>query len=92
MLKHIATLSTLALLAACGSNDPGTEKWCEAKKAVPKSEWSMEDAKTYAANCVVDSTTIGSEAWCEKMKEKDTGDLTVEAFGRLGISCEVPSV
>lgn len=87
MPKHLATLSTLALLAACGSQDPGSEKWCEAKQALPKSQWSMEDAKTYATNCMVDSTTIGSEAWCEKMKQKDTGDLTVEEAADMAKYC-----
>ena len=42
----------------------------------PKSEWSLDEAKTYASRCVVDSRTIGSDAWCEKLEEKDKEDWT----------------
>ena len=86
MLHRIIIVCCIALLGACGGG-PGTEKWCAEKKAQPKGEWSMEDAKTYAAKCVVESTTIGSEAWCEKMKAKDKGDLTMEEAADITKHC-----
>ena len=87
MLRTIALLSCIALLAGCGGGGVGTEKWCEEKKAQPKSEWSMDDAKNYTKNCVVDSTTIGSEEWCAKMKDKGADDLTVEEAKDLAKHC-----
>ena len=47
----------------------------------------MDDAKNFAKNCVVDSTTIGSEEWCAKMKEKDASELTVEEAADLAKHC-----
>ncbi len=75
---HLSTLAlavSALLLAAC-EPEPGSTKWCEAMAEKPKSEWTLEDGKTYATHCIIDSTTIGSEAWCEKLEEKDKEDWT----------------
>ncbi len=88
MLKRAALFTSLVLLGAC-ADDPGSESWCAAKKAQPKSEWSMDDAKVFAAKCLLDSTTIGSEAWCEKMKEKDKKDFTVEEAADFAKHCVI---
>ena len=87
MLKQLVVVSSIVLLSACGG--PGTEKWCAKKKAQPKSEWTAEDAKTYAKKCLVDSTTIGSKAWCEKMKDTDKGDMTVEEAAEYAKNCVI---
>ncbi len=87
MLKQVVIASSVILLAACGGSGPGTTKWCEAKKAQPKSEWTAEDAKTYATKCLMESTTIGSEAWCAKMQEKEKSELTVEEAADYAKNC-----
>jgi hypothetical protein len=70
----ILTLS-LMLLAGCSAK-PGSEKWCAATAEKPKSDWTGDDAKTYARHCLLDSQTIGSKDWCENLDEKDKGDWT----------------
>ena len=69
------------------SDKPGSVKWCEAKKAQPKSEWSGEDAKNYASHCVFDSRTIGSEEWCKKLADKPKGDWTTSETGDYAKHC-----
>ena len=75
IMRTTLTIAACALLAAC-SAEPGSERWCAAKKEQPKSEWSVSDAGTYAKNCVIDGMEIGSEKWCKKMDEKPKGDWT----------------
>ena len=72
-----ASICLALALAAC-SAEPGSAKWCEQKKAQPKGEWSLSDAGTFAAHCLVDATTIGSKAWCENLAKKDKGKWTAE--------------
>ena len=74
-MKTILLISSIVLLSAC-SAEPGSEKWCEAKKEQSKAEWSTNDAKTYTMKCLVDGTAIGSEEWCEKLSEKPKGEWT----------------
>ena len=73
---RIFTLMIVSLILVACEPGPGTEKWCLAMNEKPKSEWSLDDGKTYASRCVMDSRTIGSEAWCEKLEEKDKEDWT----------------
>ncbi|TLS67478.1 DUF3012 domain-containing protein [Mariprofundus erugo] len=49
-----ATASLLMLLAlsAC-SPEPGSEAWCNKIKDTPKSDWSANDAGTYAKYCIL---------------------------------------
>jgi len=68
-------LSCIVLLSACTA-EPGSEKWCEAKKEQPKSEWTGSDAKTYTMKCLIDGMAIGSEEWCEKLSEQPKGEWT----------------
>ena len=65
-MKTILLLVGLVFLTACAA-EPGSEKWCDAKKEQPKSEWTGTDASTYAKKCILESTTIGSEKWCENL-------------------------
>ena len=74
-MRTIALVSVALLLAAC-EPEPGTERWCKAMDEKPKSDWSLDDAGTYASRCVMDSRTIGSEEWCAKLEEKDKEDWT----------------
>jgi PBP1b-binding outer membrane lipoprotein LpoB len=52
-MKRLTILCSALILAAC-SAEPGTDKWCEAKKEQPKSEWTGSDAATFAKNCIID--------------------------------------
>ncbi|GAK34291.1 hypothetical protein JCM17846_24300 [Iodidimonas nitroreducens] len=45
-------LASAALLAGCDAV-PGTDAWCEKLTNTAKSDWSAEDAKIYAEECVV---------------------------------------
>ena len=72
-MKRMLLLGSILLFAAC-SNEPGSEKWCAAKKEQPKSEWSASDAGTYAKNCLIDGSAVGSEDWCEDLSGKPKGE------------------
>ena len=85
-MKYLILASTTLLLVAC-SPEPGTEKWCAAKKEQPKSEWSASDATTYAKNCVIDGMEIGSEKWCKKLAEKPKGDWTADEAATYAKHC-----
>ena len=50
-----------SLLGAC-ADKPGSKGWCEDMSAKSKGEWTGDEAKTYAAHCVLESTTISSKA------------------------------
>ena len=58
-MKRTLILGSIVLLAAC-SAEPGSEKWCEAKKEQPKSEWTGSDAATFAKHCVIDGLEVGT--------------------------------
>lgn len=72
----ITALAVSAMILTACAPEPGSEPWCEAMEEKPKTEWSLEDGKTYASRCVIDSRTIGSQAWCEKLEKKDKEDWT----------------
>lgn len=74
-MKRILVLTGVLALAAC-SAEPGSEKWCAAKKEQAKSEWTGSDAATYAKNCVIDGMEVGSEKWCEDLSGKPKGEWT----------------
>ncbi len=85
-MRAFIILGCASALAAC-SVEPGTEKWCEQMSEKPKSEWTMEDGKTYASRCVIDSRTIGSEEWCAKLDEKPKGEWTTSEAGDYAKHC-----
>ena len=66
---------SVVLLTAC-SIEPGSEKWCKAKSDLSKSEWTTDDAKTFALHCIFDSQTIGSKEWCKNLDDKAKGEWT----------------
>ncbi len=74
-MKRLLILTGLLALAAC-SAEPGSDKWCAAKKEQPKSEWTASDAGTYAKHCLIEGTEIGSESWCEDLAGKPKGEWT----------------
>ncbi len=86
MRRLMFALPIISLLAAC-SEEPGSEAWCESKKAQSKAEWSADDALTFATRCVVDSQTIGSEFWCSDLKEKPKGDWTASEAADFARYC-----
>ena len=79
-------VSLTVALAACTA-EPGSERWCEQKKEQPKSEWSMDDAKTFAAHCLIEDLTIGSKEWCENLKDKPKGDWTADEAASFAKHC-----
>ena len=85
-MRILFIIGCISLLAAC-SVEPGSEKWCAQMDETSKSEWTMDDAKTYASRCVIDSRTIGSEDWCAKLDEKDKGDLTTSEAADYAKHC-----
>ena len=76
----------LVVLTGC-TPEPGSEKWCEAKKEQSKSEWTMSDATTFASHCLLESSTVGSEAWCEDLKEQPKGEWTADEAASYAKHC-----
>ena len=74
-MRYLLIAAACVALVACGGG-PGSESWCEEKKAQPKSQWSGEDLKLFTQHCILDSTTIGSEEWCANLDKKGKGDWT----------------
>lgn len=85
-MKRLILISSMLMLAAC-SAEPGTEKWCEAKKEQPKSEWTGSDAATYAKNCIIDGMEVGSEGWCEDLAGKPKGEWTADEASTYAKNC-----
>ncbi|MEP4149001.1 MAG: DUF3012 domain-containing protein [Halioglobus sp.] len=85
-MKRVILISSMLVLAAC-SAEPGTEKWCEAKKEQPKSEWTGSDAATYAKNCIIDGMEVGSEGWCEDLAGKPKGEWTADEASTYAKNC-----
>ncbi|QSP95484.1 DUF3012 domain-containing protein [Marinobacter salinisoli] len=53
-MKYCVTASLLAaltLLAGC-SPEVGSKAWCEDMEATPKGEWTANEARDYAKNCL----------------------------------------
>ncbi len=85
-MKRLLIVSSILALAAC-SAEPGSEKWCEAKKEQPKSEWSASDAGTYAKNCIIDGMEVGSEKWCEDLAGKPKGEWSANEASSYAKHC-----
>jgi hypothetical protein len=86
----LAVISTIGLLTAC--NEPGSQGWCDTMSEKSKSDWTGSDTKTYAAHCVLESTTIGSEAWCENLNETPKGEWTTEEVAEYAKYCVVSQI
>ena len=84
----IAIVAGVSLLGAC-ADKPGSKGWCEDMSAKSKGEWTGDEAKTYAAHCVLESTTIGSEASCENLKETPKGEWTTQEVAVYAKYCMV---
>jgi len=80
-----------AMLMGC-TDKPGSAGWCQQMSAKTKSEWTGEDAKTFASHCVFESTTIGSESWCENLDDKPKGDWTTQEVADYAKYCVVSQV
>ena len=87
----LAVLVGVSLLSAC-ADPPGSKGWCEDMSAKSKGEWTGEDAKTSAARCVLESTTIGSEAWCENLNETPKVEWTTQEVADYAKYCVVDQV
>ncbi len=85
-ISLVGLTTCLFLLAGCDP-EPGSERWCEQKKEQPKSQWSMDDATTFASRCLIDDLTIGSEAWCENLQAKPKGEWTADEASSYARHC-----
>jgi hypothetical protein len=85
-MRYLVIAATITLVAACGA-EPGSKKWCEAKKEQPKSEWSASDLGTYTKNCLIEGTEIGSEGWCEDLSGKPKGEWTADEASSYAKHC-----
>jgi len=65
-------VAIVSLLGAC-ADKLGSKGVCEDMSAKSKGDWTGDEARTCAAHCVPESTTIGSEVWCENLKETPKG-------------------
>jgi hypothetical protein len=79
-------IAGMLLLGAC-SAEPGSEKWCAAKKEQSKSQWSGSDLATYTRNCLIDGTAVGSEQWCKEMADTPKGDWTADETASYARHC-----
>ena len=89
-MKKLLAIAGALLLVAC-SEEPCSEKWCAAKEAQSKPEWSGSDLANYTMGCLVDGTEVGSEGWCKGMADKPKSDWStsetetyVRHFGHFG--------
>ncbi|MBC8412273.1 DUF3012 domain-containing protein [bacterium] len=51
MKKLLIVIAVSWIFSAC-SAEVGSEKWCENLKEKPKGEWTANEAKDYAKNCI----------------------------------------
>ena len=51
LLVCLVALGAAALLASC-EPEVGSDRWCEKMADTPKSDWSVNDAKAFAQNCI----------------------------------------
>ncbi len=51
MYRNLMALMVLALLAGCAP-EVGSEAWCKDLDSKPKGEWTGNEAKDYAKNCI----------------------------------------
>ena len=89
MNRNTWALAGLCLFLGACAAEPGSEAWCEAKEEQSKSDWSMDDAKTYAKHCIIDNLTIGSEQWCEALAEKPKGGWTADEAASYTKHCVI---
>lgn len=85
-MKRILIIACILTLAGCAA-EPGSEKWCSAKKELSKSEWTGSDAKTYAKSCLIDGMAIGSQKWCADLSSKSKGEWTADEAKAYAKNC-----
>ena len=51
-MKAVLILSVAVLVMGACSPEVGSKKWCEAMKKKPEGDWTMNEAKDYAKNCL----------------------------------------
>jgi Protein of unknown function (DUF3012) len=59
-MKIVLLATSLIFLTACTA-EPGSERWCKSQKEIDKSEWTGNDAKTYAKHCVREGSAIDAK-------------------------------
>jgi len=84
-------VASVNLLGTC-ADKLGSKGGCEDVSAKSKGEWTRDEAKTCAAHCVPESTTIGSEVWCENLKQTPKGYWTTQKVADYAKYCVVDQV
>jgi hypothetical protein len=51
-IKIFGIFVVLSFMAGC-SPEVGSKEWCEEMDKKPKSEWTANEAKEYATNCII---------------------------------------
>ena len=87
----LAIVASDSLLGAF-ADKPGSKGWCEDMSAKCKGEWTGDEAKTYAAHCVLESTTISRKAWCDILQETPKGEWTTQQVADHAKYCVVDQV
>jgi hypothetical protein len=87
-MRTILLAASALALAAC-SAEPGSERWCQAKKEQPKSGWSLDDARTYATHSQLEGSTVGSEAWCTNLEKKPKGEWSADDAASYARHCVI---
>lgn len=84
-----AILFAVFFLTACDSAPQvGSDAWCAAMDAKPKSAWTLEETGQYAKHCVLGvGTVVGSEEWCQEMDTKPKGDWTANEAADYAKHC-----
>jgi hypothetical protein len=85
----VAVVAVACLTLTACAPEPGSARWCEAKQAQSKSEWSLDDAAMYAKHCLLEGTEVGSTAWCEKLAEKPRGQWTADEAASYAKHCVI---
>jgi len=52
VLKIFGVFIALSFMAACAAK-VGSREWCEEMEKKPKGEWTVNQARTYAGNCIM---------------------------------------
>lgn len=52
VVKIFGICAALSFMVGC-SPEVGSKEWCEEMDKKPKGEWTADEAKEYAANCIV---------------------------------------
>lgn len=90
MKHHYLTLiaASAVFLGGC-TPEVGSTQWCEALQEKPKGEWSMNEVRDFATNCIFPKAfpPAGSPEWCEEMKAKPKTEWSINDASEFATGC-----